>query len=345
MLSIKEVAKLTGLSTATVSRALDPRYAARVKPENREKILAVCDSENYRPDMAGRSFVTGKRFKVGFISADPAGDCGNQLFGFFMQGVTLELQEAGFNLLLLGSRHSSGCDERVVDFLRSNVADGYIIGTSLITEKVSRVIAHCKVPVLLLEKQPDCGDALIVRRDMRNAFKEIWADIPPEAYKQVLFCCQPRVLYRYQMAAQCAPAGVELPLMTIESGKNFAEVRHQSYQYARRMIPELKKYRIFWCSSDLAALGIMDALEESDWKMGKDFFLIGFDNLESNGAFSDPPLLSTVDSCWERIGKLSAQLLLEAIEGKVTAKTVDFQLPYIRRKSFPGQRGKNNVNC
>ena len=341
MLSIKEVAKLTGLSTATVSRALDPRYAARVKPENREKILAVCDSENYRPDMAGRSFVTGKRFKVGFISADPAGDCGNQLFGFFMQGVTFELQESGFNLLLLGSRHSSGCDDRVIDFLRSNVADGYIIGTSLITDKVAKVIANCKVPVLLLEKQQtDCGEALIVRRDMKSAFREIWADISPETYKQVLFCAQERVLNRYEMARQSAPKNVDLPLLLIDSGKNFAEVRHSAYLDARRKIAELKQYRIFWCSSDLTALGIMDALEENNWKLGKDFFLIGFDNIEANGSFSDTPFLSTVDSCWEKIGKLSAQLLLAAIEGKVTSQTVDFQLPYIRRRSFPGQKGE-----
>ena len=64
MLSIKEVARLTGLSTATVSRALDPRYADRVKPSTRKKILAVCDSADFRPDAAARSFVTGKSYKV-----------------------------------------------------------------------------------------------------------------------------------------------------------------------------------------------------------------------------------------------------------------------------------------
>ena len=101
MLSIKEVARLTGLSTATVSRALDPRYAGKVRPETREKILAVCDSGNYRPGIAGRSFVTGKSYKVGFISGDPAGDFGNLFQGYFFQEVGFELQKAGYSLLLL----------------------------------------------------------------------------------------------------------------------------------------------------------------------------------------------------------------------------------------------------
>lgn len=336
MFSIKEVAKLTGLSTATVSRALDPRYADKVKPENRKKILEICDSFNYRPDMAGRSFVTGKSFKIGFISADPAGDCGNQLFGFFLQGAAFELQNAAYNLLLLGSPPTPERDSQIIDFLRSNVADGYIIGNSLVTGKVAEVVQNCKVPVLMLERELGSANALIVRRSLKPAFREIWSDIAPEFYGRVVFCSQENVLNRYDIACECAPPGVKLPLIGIQSGKNFAEIRYLAANDARKKISLLTKYRIFWCSSDLVALGIKDALEETGLESGKDFFLIGFDNMEEVSSFSTAPELSTVDSCWEKIGRLSAKMLLEAINGKISSRTVEFQLPYLRRKSFPG---------
>ncbi|MBR2373115.1 MAG: LacI family DNA-binding transcriptional regulator [Lentisphaeria bacterium] len=336
MLSIKEVAKLTGLSTATVSRALDPRYAARVKPETRKKILEVCDSANYRPDMSGRSFVTGKSFKIGFISADPAGDCGNQLFGFFLHGAIFELQNAAYNLLILGSPHTPEQESQVINFLRSNVADGYIIGNSLVTDKVSEAVNNCKVPVLMLEKQLASPNSLIVRRDIKPAYREIWNDIAPEFYGKTVFCSQENIFNRYDTACECAPPGVHLPLISLQSGKNFAEIRHLTACDARKKIAVLKKYRIFWCSSDLIALGVKDALEEIGLSMGKDFFLIGFDNMEENRNFCSTPVLSTVDSCWEKIGRLSAQMLLDAINGKISQRTVEFRLSYLRRRSFPG---------
>ena len=334
MLSIKEVARLTGLSTATVSRALDPRYADRVKPSTRKKILAVCDSADFRPDAAARSFVTGKSYKVGFISGSPACDCGNRIFGCFLQGVTFELQKHNYNLLLLGA-HPDG-EEQIINFLRSNVADAYILGNSLVTAKVAEVISRCKAPVLMLEKQQSIPHALILRRNIRPAFEKIWKSIPAELYGSLLFCAQPNVSSRYETARECAPANVKIPLLLLESGKEFPETRYLARIAALKQIDYLKKFKIFWCSSDLLALGIRDALEETTGLVaGKDFYLIGFDNIESMGNFYETPFLSTVDNCMEKMGQLAARMLFDTLQGVQTVDCMDFSSVYIQRKSFP----------
>ena len=337
MLSIKEVARLTGLSTATVSRALDPRFADRVKPATRAKILAVCDSADYRPDMAGRSFVTGKSYKVGFISGGVAADCGNRIFGCFLQGMTFELQKSNYNLLLLGAdRHG---EEQIINFLRSNVADAYILGNTLVTEKVAEVIARSKAPVLMLEKQQTIPHALILRRNIRPAFEKIWAGIPPEFYDKILFCSPPNVSVRYETAAASAPAGVKIPLLLLDSGKEFPETRYLARLEALKHLEYLQKFRIFWCASDLLALGIRDALEENTGKIaGKDFYLIGFDNMEALGDFREPPFLSTVDNCLEKMGQQAARMLLDTLKGINTSDCMDFLSVYIQRKSFPDLR-------
>lgn len=333
MLSIKEVARLTGLSTATVSRALDPRYADRVRPATREKILAVCDSADYRPGMAGRSFVTGKSYKVGFISGDPAGDCGNLLFGHFLKGVSQELQINNYNLLLLGA--DSGSEQKIVDFLRSNVADAYILGNPLVTDKVADIISRCKAPVLMLEKQQRIPHALILRRNPRPAYKKIWECLAPEQYGEILFCCQSLVKERYNTVMECAPPGVKIPFLQFESGREFAETRSLARKLALARMEQLKKYRIFWCSSDLLALGVKDAFEEScGMKAGKDFFLIGYDNIESKGRFCEKAILSTVDNCMEEMGEKAARMVLSALNGERTVECVDFESLYIERESF-----------
>lgn len=342
MLSIKEVARLTGLSTATVSRALDPRWSSRVKAETRAKILAVCDSADFRPRMAGRSFVTGKSFKVGFISGDPAGDFGNPLFSRFIQGASLRLQSGGYSLLLLSAPHAPEQNEKVADFLRSGVADAYILGSALVRGRTADAVRKCRAPVLMLERQQEFPDALIIRRDPRPAFREIWRNIPPRWKDKVAFCAMDAALYRYNAVRECAPEGFSLPLVKLGGSKNFLEIRNDARDAAAKLIPRLRKYELLWCSSDLAALGVKDALQEEGLQAGKDFFLIGFDNMEETTRFESAPFLSTVDSCWEELGDRAAAMILGALDGRTPPSPAEFPLRYIPRTSFPGFPRRNS---
>ena len=335
MLSIKEVARLTGLSTATVSRALDPRYAGKVRPETREKILAVCNSGNYRPGIAGRSFVTGKSYKIGFISGDPAGDLGNLFQGYFFQGAGFELQKAGYSLLLLCAPDSEEKSDLIVNFLRSGVADAYIIGNSLTGGIVGQAISECRVPVLRLTRLFSVGtDCMSIRKDLYSAYREIWKRIPVDLRDSVVFCRRSPEEEKYRIASELAPAGVSLPFADLATGLNFAEVRNHAYLAAEKNMDQLQAYKIFWCSSDLMALGVKDALEKQGKCMGKDFYLIGYDDIEALPSFSETPVLSTVGGAWEEEGRTAVRMILAALAGKSSGEHT-IKLPYISRKSFP----------
>jgi LacI family transcriptional regulator len=343
MLSIKEVARLTKLSTATVSRALDPRFSHKVKAQTREKILSVCDLANYRPDVAGRSIATGKSYKIGFISGAPASDCGNPIFSCFLKGVIFELQKNNYNLLILGTTPTE--ENQIINFLRSNVADGYILGNSLVTPSVAEAISLCKAPVLMLENNKIIPNALVVKKNINNAFKEIWENIPKEYYNKILFCSQPVLGDRYNTALKFAPQEANLPLFTLSCGKEFPETRYLSRICALKNLDYLLKYKIFWCSSDLLALGIKDAIEENtNLVAGKDFFLIGFDNMEIKGEYSTLPFMSTVDICYEQMGQEGAKMLLDNLNGKKTSSTIEYNSIYISRQSLPKLNNHTNSN-
>ena len=323
------------MSTATVSRALDPRYADKVKPETRAKILAVCDSGNYRPGIAGRSFATGKSYKVGFISGEPAVDLGNLFQGYFFQGAGFELQKAGYSLLLLCAPDNEEKNSLVIDFLRSGVADAYILGNSLITDGVAQAIAECKVPVLNLLRNFSPADFdMSISNDLRSAYAEIWRRMPEQLRSQTVFCYRKEREAKYDIASELALPEIALPGMLIETSNNFAEVRSNAYSAACRNLDQLLSYKVFWCSSDLMALGIKDALEETGLIAGKDFYLIGYDDIEGLPTFTGTPFLSTVSGLWEEQGVIAAQMVLDALNGKNPGDRV-ITLKYISRKSFP----------
>ena len=334
MLSIKEVARITGLSTATVSRALDPRYADKVKPETRKKIIEVCDSGNYRPGIAGRSFVTGKSYKVGFISGAAADDFGNLLQGFFFQGLGFELQRSGYNLLLLCAPDTDEKSDLVVDFLRSGVADAYIMGTSLLTEKVRQALDECHVPVVCLSRSLGAENGIEIDVDIRPAYREIWKRIPEDLLDKTLYCCRNREEKKFKIASELSPPGFVLPFAELPTSCNFSEVRAHAAAAAASLIEKLLQYKIFWCSSDLMALGIKDVFERRGLIAGKDYYLIGHDNIEALSSYSGTPFLSTVDGAWEKEGICAAQMVLEALNGK-KMQSLNFPLDYISRESFP----------
>lgn len=338
MLSIREISKKTGLSTATVSRALDPRFVHKVRPSTRAKVLSLCDEKNYRPSVTGRSFVTGKTFKVGMIFGSIAEDLGNPLLGLFMRGVCSVLQRHNYAPVILHATEVGGLENSVNDFLRSNVADAYIIGSSMITENVYAAIRNCGRPVVATDSgRFDLSHISLVCRDHAAAYRDVWRRVPPQWRSSTAFVAASANDSQNKLKAVCAAApGREIPTH-IPLKFPFAEFcfdRHSARVAAEKRIPELARYRLLWCGSDLTALGVADALSAAGIIPGQDIFLVGHDNIEGISNFRGEAFLSTIDTRWEERGRLSAQMALEQIASPAPCR-IDLPSVYIPRRSFP----------
>ena len=336
MASVAEIAKKLGCSPATVSRALNPGTAHLVREKTRLRILAECEKSNYRPDNSARSLASGKTYKVAFILGNVAMDLGNQLSGIAMSAACDELQKNGYNMLILGADNLSMRDQDIVNFLRSGVADAYIIGESVVSDKVFDAIRECHAPIVTTGKTPLNKYSLHLRKDVASVYRDIWARIPDSFRNEdLIFCmagCEP---CRYSYILDTAPVGRDIPLLSIPKTVNvFAFDRALTREMLRDKVDLLKTKKLIWCASDLTALGIMDLLSEHGKTPGQDYFLIGYDNIEELSGLEDRAILSTVDSRWAEYGRMAAHLALEAID-KPQEKTVVFPLKYIPRKSFP----------
>ena len=99
--TIRNIADLCGVSTMTVSRVFNPENADMVKESTRKKILAVAKQYGYHPVMIGKSFSSGKTYKVGLILDAMTADLSSPTFSRFMEAVCAELQTRNYSLVLL----------------------------------------------------------------------------------------------------------------------------------------------------------------------------------------------------------------------------------------------------
>jgi LacI family transcriptional regulator len=94
--TIIDIAKLTGISYATVSRALDPNSSAKVAPATRNRVLEVAREVGYRPNYAGRALVAGKTNIISYLTADGF----SPYYSMVARQVTLQAERRGYSVVL-----------------------------------------------------------------------------------------------------------------------------------------------------------------------------------------------------------------------------------------------------
>ena len=98
--TISDVAKLAGVSTATVSHTINnTRY---VSNETKEKVYRAIAELGYTPDASARSFRTGKKKIIGFIVPDIA----NKFFATMIESVEKYLSAHGYQLIIANTREN-----------------------------------------------------------------------------------------------------------------------------------------------------------------------------------------------------------------------------------------------
>ena len=338
-MTIKEIAEMTGLSTATVSRALDPRYSAMLRESTRKKVLAVAEKYNYRPVIIGKSFVTGKTYKIGLILDTMTADLSSPVFSRFIEAVCADLQTHNYTLVLLlakdASRHGGA---NVRELLESKVADGYIFGKSMVFESVRKALD--KTPIVLLSEDgiSEPMPWIQIRRSIVSGYRAMWRLIPPDLRRSVAIVA-PENKYnscrsRVRLIAAAAPENAEVKNFFVKMRPGFLVDRINASTAAEEYFDELRKYKVIWGFSDLYALGVMDTFRRRGLIPGKDFYLLGLDNLEPDLP-GVQPILTTCDLRWDEIGRLAARTVLKLIAGEtVPENELTVKPKLVRRTSL-----------
>ena len=155
-ITIKDVAKETGVHVSTVSRALSPNARASLSKEVVERIRSKAKQMGYRPNRVASGLRTKRSMTVGIVIPDIT----NALYAPILLGVESVLEDAGYASILVNSDGDPKREERLLDLLLERGVDGIIDAAvtsqddkvAEISERVPIVTANRMV--LGLEFQP-----------------------------------------------------------------------------------------------------------------------------------------------------------------------------------------------
>ncbi|MBC9795730.1 LacI family DNA-binding transcriptional regulator [Sinomicrobium weinanense] len=166
--SLKDIAKKVGVSTATVSYVLSKGEESRVSLKVAEKVKKAARELNYRPNQIAKSLKSGKTFTIGLIVADIS----NPFFAHIARIVEDEAKKLDYTVLF------GSCDEKadkswdLVQFLSNRQVDGFIIAAAEGSEKQIEYLKTNNIPFVLIDRYfPEIESNYVVINNYKAAYK------------------------------------------------------------------------------------------------------------------------------------------------------------------------------
>ena len=308
--TIARVAEEAGVGVGTVSRVLNGSPA--VSKDTRRRVLEAIATLDYQPSPAARALSTGRTNTIGVVAP------------FFTQpsvierlrGVSHTLANDGYQLIL----HDVERPDQRRDLFRSLAARGRIDGVLAIslgpTEREARRFQRAGVPIVLLDRTHPTlpcitiddveGGRMAAEHLLALGHRRI-AFLGDE--EKNLFGFDSSAHRREGFEAALAAAGVEpAPEWVIRRPHDRLAARVA----AAELLAQVPRPTAVFATSDVQAIGVLEAAQAAGVPVPEELSVIGFDNVEAAGYTG----LTTVAQPLEEIGSLAADLLLRAISGE-----------------------------
>ena len=324
MLSIKEISKQTGFSTATVSRALDPRYSGKVKASTRQRIMALCDEYQFRPKFSAQALASGKTYTVGLISEDLESMINSPTFSQFVSFLAQELKNNNYTLSVLpvSDHDPETIDKEILHTFYSCRMDGFVLSSNTVGTLTLKELASGKFPVVTYQMPSDiCNPMPVtsVRIDNRNAYRELLRHLKETGRRRfVIIGMGNSNNSRHEQCRKCASelnlAIQDSDVLLLPKEEVRAEPTLGTYLAVLKHWEKLKQYDAWIMSNDLWAGGACAALRHFKYEPGREIAVTGYDNMEESRLYLfQKPMLTTIRPPLNLLGTTCAQLLLEQI--------------------------------
>ena len=142
-MTIKEIAKLAGVSSAAVSRYLNGGY---VSDEKKEQIKKVIEETGYQPSAQARMLRTKKACLIGVVVPK----INSESISRITAGIEKVLSERNYQMLLAGTDNTPVKEIEYMRLFENYPVDGIILVGTMITTEHRRFLKESKVPVVVI---------------------------------------------------------------------------------------------------------------------------------------------------------------------------------------------------
>jgi LacI family transcriptional regulator len=335
--TIKDVARVAGVSLKTVSRVINNEPT--VKEATRKKVRAVIDDLKYQPDMSARNLRGNKSYAIGLVYDNP-----NPYYVVDVQeGVLKACREMGYSLQIhpCDAAHD-GIVQELCDLVNNSRLAGLVIAPPVSeNEAITNALAEHGIHFvrIISASEPPKGKAPCVYVNDRAAARSVAEHLIDHGHTRIAFLSgeeehlsTPERRAGFKEALKAHGISVDDSLV-LPGAYSF----DSGFERATKLMERSDRpSAIFGCNDEIAA-GALAAVKTSGLTVPGDVAIAGFENSPFS-QHSRPPLTTAAQSIGE-IARQAMMLLIAEMrpqalaEGEVQTTTAEFVPELIERPS------------
>ncbi len=310
--TLKDVAEEVGVHTSTVSRALNPETRHFIRPEVAERILAVSERLNYRPNAAAYSLRTNKTRIIGVVIPDIA----NPVFPPIIRGIEDVLSERGYLAILVNSEPHNARHGAVLDALQSRGVDGLIMASLELGDSIIRGMIDDGLPAVTVNRRAEDADVPSVTNDEDQGMRLILEHLKALGHTRVANLAGPQSISTgkerfeaFRRHARAMGFDTSEDLVVFSQRLNEAE----GERCAAELLDALSGFTAIVASNDRLAVGAISLLRRRGIACPAEMSVTGFNDMPMVDRFEPP--LTTVRVQQYEVGRLAASMLMKRLDG------------------------------
>jgi DNA-binding LacI/PurR family transcriptional regulator len=298
--TIKDVARLAGVSQSSVSRTL--AAPDQVRAETRSRVERAVAQLGYEPNRIARGLSTGRTGTIGFLVPDIA----NPLFAGIVKAAQRRSREFGLAVLLADSDEEPATE---IDLIRtlSKQVDGFVLCAPRAGDDELRSVCG-DLPVVLLNRR--VGQLPSIIFDNADGIRQALAHLAALGHRRVAYVAGPRTSWVNRERLRAFRSGAAaLGLEAVEAG-NVSPDFEGGVAVADLVLAAAVTAVIAY--NDMIALGLVSRFGTRGVSVPGDISIVGFDDIPASALVS--PALTTVSQPEERCGRAGIDLLADLLQ-------------------------------
>ncbi|KIL40525.1 ribose operon repressor [Gordoniibacillus kamchatkensis] len=327
MATIRDVAKLAGVSVATISRYLNKTGYVNIDTEL--KIKKAIETLNYEPSSVARG-LAGKQTKTIALILP---DISNPFFPELARAVEDVASTYGYTVIFCNSDDQGAKERTYIELLKKKYIDGIIFASNTLNKHDAEQINVNGIPIVCLDRAPDNHICSVVRSKNREGARLAVEHLLESGCRKIAHIYGPRDLITaqermkgYEDAVKSLPwysPSLMVPgNFRIDGGMQATETLLHGH-------PDIDG---IFAGNDLMAIGTLKALHRMQIRVPDQVKVCGFDGIQM-AEIMEPELTTVAQPIYE-MGAIVSRLLIKKIEGSLdTNEIYELDVTLVPRKS------------
>ncbi len=310
MTTIKDVAKLAGVSTSTVSRALSNRVF--VEEETRQRVIEAVAVLGYKPNIMAKGLKEGRTQTIAMLVPD----INSLYYPMIMKSVEKYGADRGYSIILCNNNEDIEKEKQNIQMLKQRGIDGILcMSVEDDIEHLVELSQKDKIPVVLINRHFE-QDINCVSVDQRDGGYHMTKYLLESGHRKIAGVFgnfgKQRFRERYE---GCVKAMKEYGVKDYEKYFIYdVDTIESAYEATIEILKKQDKPTAFFGSLDIVTIGIYSGINQCKLRIPEDISVVGYDNIFLT-QFMIPPL-TTYDAPIDELARISVECLIHQIESK-----------------------------